>query len=214
MSDAKRRDEMPAEGNFDIFEPGGPEGFDPESKGRVPLTPGWYMVQITDYAIAQDTEFKYKDDRCILDQLRPTLTVCEGAGEGGQVTDFLPLPPRMGQEQPIKEIANQWACFARCAGFTMSKTTMIPGEWTEAIKNKKNPYETLMNRKLWVRLVPQMDQDGQPKTNREGDPWMKPAFFGYRSIADGSLKPVEASTAAPSKRASRKPPVAAADIDL
>ena len=200
---------------FDLGTGEAPAGVSADAKSFEQAPPGLHLMEVTDFEVVLDKEFKWKGASCKTAQIRPKLAIVGGPHDGASAMDFLPMPYAGCTLLP--EVANKWVNFIQAFGFELPKiidaatgkprvTALVPPGFT---------LQDIIGKRGQVKIVQQMTNDTPPqvKLSNHGEPLTCPAFFGYSRPTNG--KPAS-TTAAPTTTATKPSAVpvgAAAGLD-
>ncbi len=176
-----------------------PEGFNADSESYRDAPVGDHLMELVDFEVCPEQDFRIKGDTCVLDQLRPKFRIVDGQPDAGAtVMDFLPMP----SGPMLTLLANRWGHFLKRLGFTLPAGQLLPAGF------KLND---LIGKHCLVSVELATDGNGVPKLKNNGRPRMSVAFFGY-GFADAKRSATTGPSASSTPR-SHKPtpqPVAAA----
>jgi hypothetical protein len=190
---------------FDLGTGEAPAGVNADAKAYEKAPPGTHLMEVTDFDVALDQEFKWDGQSCRSGELRPKMAIVGGPHDGATAMDWLPMPYAGCTLLP--GVANRWVNFVQAFGFELPKavdaatgkprvTTLVPPGFK---------LQDIIGKRGMVKVVQQMTNDTPPqiKLSKQGEPMTKPVFFGYSRPTNG--KPAS-PTAAPTTTATKPIP--------
>lgn len=185
--------------NYQLPAVAAPADLNPNARPYFDAPAGWHLMEIHDFEVVPDKQFRIKGEQFILDELRPKFRVVDGQPHaGGSAMDFLPMP---SGPMPTM-LANQWAQFIVRCGFSLPPGLLAPAGFTPA---------QLIGKRVRVWIEHAKDGDGKLKYKPDGEPRFGVKFFGYdyasNHTADAAAAEAPKSAATP---AAKPTPVGAA----